>query len=542
MTWRTWVGSRLTLAGNSSLWITLLSSLAGMSGAVWMLCVSGPFQLPHDDPYITLEFARNMAATGRFSFDGVHLVGGATSLLHVMILAVPARFGLPLDVADVVLGILFFVFLIERTAAMAWRLTQSREASWYAALTTALTGYLVFDSLNGLETTLFMCLTVTCVGAVMRSCTEGKGYVWPAFFVFLTALTRPEGMWLAVSLVIYLGLLAARRKENLPKLAKLAGYLLAGVLLTWLAQWMVLGTLAPHTALAKVYLYNQFRLPLHTRSLIYAQKMRAIWEPLLLLLFPGLWMKKARPLAVAILPWMLITQIMFWLLLPHEIGSYHGRYMHPLMPFLFIMAGDGLSVLLHKTGAYRIPRWSVAFCLAALAGIFYFNFISMQKHYVDDKTGIRNNHFWVVDWLKSNAPPGILVATHDIGVLRYSGHFELVDVSGLTDEEAMARNRAEHGQLEYLLARRPDYLVGDLGWFNFYLHYFPALNCCATLVATAHPNAYESLRLQIFRLRWDAMEKFPARNGQANEGQRCPPSTRRPINLSLIRAASMNPR
>ena len=61
---------------------------------------------------------------------------------------------------------LFFVLLIQRTAALAMYLTQSWEASLYAAMTTALTGYLVFDALNGMETTLFMFLTVASRGVI----------------------------------------------------------------------------------------------------------------------------------------------------------------------------------------------------------------------------------------------------------------------------------------------------------------------------------------------------------------------------------------
>src|SRR5208282_5028430 len=101
------------------------------------------------------------------------------------------------------------------------------------------------------------------------------------------------------------------------------------------------GTLTPHTAMAKVYLYNQFRMPLSRRSIIYERQMRWVWKPLILPLLPALLARKARPLVWGVLPWILITQVMFWLLLPVEVATYEGRYLHPLMPFLFILAGDG---------------------------------------------------------------------------------------------------------------------------------------------------------------------------------------------------------
>jgi hypothetical protein len=507
MSWRDWVVPRPTLDGNSSLKITLFTCLAGLTAVTYYLWSSGPFQFPYDDSFIILEFARSLAATGRMSYDGIHTTPGATTLLYVMLLSVPARLGLPLQLANVTMGVLFFILLIQRTGALAMYLTQSREASLYAALTTALTGYLVFDALNGMETTLFIFLTVACVGSLIKSCDRGNGYLRPALWLYLTALTRPEGYWLAVSLIFYVAVLAARRRQGILSLASLAGHLAGAVLVALLTQWLMLGAVTPHTALAKVYLYNQFRMSLHVRSIIYGNKMRLIWAPLILPLLPALWTRKARPLVVGVLPWILITQVMFWLLLPIEVGTYEGRYLHPLMPFLFILAGDGFSVLLHKTGKYRIPRWALAVFLAALTGIFYFNLVSMHFSYVDDKAGIRNNNIWSVEWLQANAPPGIRVATHDIGALRYLGRYELVDLSGLTDEEAMARNRDERGQLEYLFARRPDYLVGDAGWLKTFLHYFPAIRCCATEVATAHPNALTGIQLRIYRMHWDQLDK-----------------------------------
>jgi hypothetical protein len=509
MSWRDSVVRRPTPDSKSNLKITLPACLAGLSAVACFVWFSGTFQFPFDDSYITLEFARNLAAIGRVSYDGIHSTPGTTTLLHVMLLSMPARLGLPLELACATLGVLFFVLLIQRTAALAMYLTQSWEASLYAAMATALTGYLVFDALNGMETTLFMFLTVACVGSLIKACNEGKGNLWPAMWLYFTALARPEGFWLAASLMFYVVVFAARRRQGIWRLARLAGHLAGAMLLVLLTQWLMLGTVAPHSALTKVYLYNQFRLPLHLRSFLYAQKMQMIWAPLILPLLPALWTKKARPLVIGVLPWVLITQVMFWLLLPSEVGSYQGRYLHPLMPFLFILAGDGFSVLLHKTGRYRIPRWGVAVFLAALTGIFYFNLVSLQASYVNDKAGIRNNNIWAVHWLQAHAPPGIRVATHDIGALRYLGHFDLVDVSGLVDEEAMARNRAERGQVEYLFARRPDYLVGDERWLRVLLHYFPAIRCCATEVAVAHPNSFTTIQLRIYRFHWDQAGKGP---------------------------------
>ena len=106
--------------------VRFLACGMGLLAAIYYLHSTGPLQFPFDDSYITLE--RNFAATGRFTYDGVHAVAGATSPLHVLLLALASKLGFGLEAADAALGILFLLLIIERTGALAWRLTRSRPA------------------------------------------------------------------------------------------------------------------------------------------------------------------------------------------------------------------------------------------------------------------------------------------------------------------------------------------------------------------------------------------------------------------------------
>jgi hypothetical protein len=127
----------------------------------------------------------------------------------------------------------------------------------------------------------------------------------------------------------------------------------------------------------------------------------------------------------------------------------------------------------------------------------------MRVSLENEQGAIRNNHFWAVKWLEAHAPGNILIATHDIGVLRYSGYYPIFDIAGLMDEGAMARNRAGQGQLAYLIEKRPDYIVGDEMWLTRFAHYFPGLGRYVTTEAVAHPNAYAVVQLRIYRCHWD---------------------------------------
>jgi hypothetical protein len=148
--------------------------------------------------------------------------------------------------------------------------------------------------------------------------------------------------------------------------------------------------------------------------------------------------------------------------------------------------------------------------LASIALVCYFNLATILASYDNEKIALRNNHFWAVKWLQANAPKDILIATHDIGVLRYFGHYQLLDIAGLVDEQAMATNRAQSGQFDYLIEKHPDYIVADGGWLLRLAHY-PALtfHLYATTVAVARPNAVNVVQLRIYRCHWDQSGNGP---------------------------------
>ena len=64
-----------------------LCALLGLASAVVFISGAEPLRPVFDDGYITLTFARNLAEHAKLSFDGETWSTGATSLLHVSLLA-----------------------------------------------------------------------------------------------------------------------------------------------------------------------------------------------------------------------------------------------------------------------------------------------------------------------------------------------------------------------------------------------------------------------------------------------------------------------
>jgi hypothetical protein len=490
--------------------VRLLACGLGLFAAIYCLYSAGPLQFPFDDSYITLEFARNFAATGRFTYDGVHAVAGATSPLHVLLLGLAAKLGFGLETADAALGVFFFLLIIERTGALSWRLTQSRLAVTFAATVTAVSGYLVYDALNGLETTLFIFLVLAWITSVIAFFDHHTVKIGMVLWIFLAVLTRPEALWLAAGVGVYLLVRAVRSPLKRTPLLRLLAALAGAGAVAILTQWALTDSLFPHTALAKVYLFGDFRRPLEQRLAIFWSGLRAVWSPLYFFLLLGIWARRSRVVLWMVLPWLLITEALFCLLLSGQVATYWGRYQHPLMPIAFVLAGDGFETAARWLRRYRVGKAARAVMMGLVVMLCVINLREFRQNLEDDKQVIFTNHFWAVDWLRHHAPPGARVATHDIGVLRYQGGYDLVDLSGLVNPEAMERNREGSGQFEYLAGQRPDYLIGIDFWLEGFLHYIPQLDCCCRRVARAAPRTVTTIGLAIYQCDWGSRGDTPS--------------------------------
>ena len=63
-------------------------------------------------------------------------------------------------------------------------------------------------------------------------------------------------------------------------------------------------------------------------------------------------------------------------------------------------------------------------------------------------------------WLQANTPKDALIAVHDVGMMRYMGGRNTLDMVGLTTPGAAAYWRNGPGSIaEFLIQERPDYIA-----------------------------------------------------------------------------------
>ena len=235
----------------------ILLAAAPVLGAATLLAGAGVAPGSLDDAFITLVYSRHFAATGGFFWneaDGT--VDGFTSLLDVLVKSLAFRLH-PEDPVWVS-GWLDLAFqLAVPVAAMAVVLSRSRDlrrggalAAFGAGLALATSPSLAYASAFHLESQLFVLLLLCAVGVAASPRPRGApGRAVLPLVLFLLALTRPEGVPLALLLLLAALVRADLREGRRPWAEALVFVALLAAYGAW--RLWVFGDWAPNTYYAK---------------------------------------------------------------------------------------------------------------------------------------------------------------------------------------------------------------------------------------------------------------------------------------------------
>ncbi len=448
---------------------------ACLFSTLYFLSSSSVSSLPFDDGFIPLVFADNLWSLHFFTFDGESPSTGATSLPHVLILFLFRRFiGDPIHASQAV-GIFGLSFLSIAVYFFGVELSRGREhVGLLGALLCSSCGYLVYDALNGLETTLFVGLTVLTLALYVRF--EKSAHRFPLFAVFLgvTIMTRPEGWFLAAGLFIQLFLRnAARSGSPVQGLKAVLGPLVvAGLTVSpyLLFNYLVGGLVFPNTVRAKMLFFGEYTLakPLKFEwvgaSIFQFVKPFSLALPLLL--FAG----RLRTVGMCLIFYATFFYLFYMSLLPGGLDHYWKRYQHIFLPFLMVGLAEGCIFFFER-------KWKGRFvAMAARGAVAVIVIVPMVRHFlVFADTYGRDTHLneasevHVATWLERNTPSDALVAVHDIGAVGYYSKRKLVDMVGLVNHEVMAFHR-RRTVFDYLAQKRPDYVVMFPSWDEHFLN------------------------------------------------------------------------
>jgi hypothetical protein len=328
-----------------------------------------------DDAYISFRYAHNLALGYGLVFNAGQHVEGYSDLLWVLILALPSKLGMPLDVCAVVLGVLFAALALVE----CWRICRTIDVSPLNALLAMIALGLLPDYWQsmafGLETGLYAFLLMRTVYLAVDGTSPARCGIYGA----LLFMTRPEGLIVLPLCLLYQVIFQYEDPAGMPQPRRMLPLLvpwLALVLAVTAWRLAYYGALLPNTMIAKA--------PPHTWGVLHANVLSGIryWERFLITVLP---LTLGLPIA-ALLP---VRRAVAWLclaILAAQIpvilinsGDWmpHSRLLMPYAPLMAVLLAMALQGCADARRA--APRWNL-YRLAARTLALTAVLIAVQLH------------------------------------------------------------------------------------------------------------------------------------------------------------------
>jgi arabinofuranosyltransferase len=411
--------------------------VAGLGGLGLALAVL-PFQL--DDSFITHRYAANALAGHGLTFEPAAAAAEGFSSPLWLALGLAAGKLLGVQAIPRVASAVGCLGLLLAMATLATVTRQhGRRAPWLACLLLAISGPVAYHTATGLETLLFVALTLAAVAAV-----AGRVPLWVGVAAALVApWCRPEGMWLPVAFAA--ALTVVRGRDEVRRAALLSAAVAGSALALLAVRRVLFDAWLPNTYFAKPPdrveglrylldgLLDPWALPLLALAVIGAAA-GGKW--------PRAW------LAVA-LAWALAAVL--------EGGDWMpgGRFLLPCYAAL-AAAAAGSSALV--TGAPRLVVLPLAMFCVGFGALEASRLVGLAD---DTLRTIRHEDRRIEDWLAETGADS--VALVDIGEIGFRSALEITDLGGLTDPvigRAPGGRLAKRFDLDYLFDERaPDAIV-----------------------------------------------------------------------------------
>jgi hypothetical protein len=464
-----------------------------------------------DDSFISMTFARNLAEHGKLSFDGITWSTGATSPLHVSVMALLLKLGVPPITADVYLGVVSHAFLAVGVYLLAWSILRNRAAGLIAAVLISFNNYAAMDAGNGLETSMFMAL----IAFAMASYFLGKSPGWRLTTGILTALcvlTRPEGAFLIPSFLVFRWI-EREKTEPLAVYVKDAILLAAPATAAFGAYQLYALIVSGHlggTANAKLQFFQENRSPLIDRFGVAGDRMGLFVGPIVATICLAFLAERRREFILFAIFWIPVLML-YIITFPGGLDHYFYRYEHPVLPLLAVVAASGVM----QAVAWAMRNGVVQ--KAVVVGVLGVAALATEQHYERWRIIIysqasfetRTQLATMAQDLNTIVAPNEVLATHDIGAVGYYADYQVLDMVGLVNPEVEPYQKDRRIK-EYLELARPDYILIFPDWDYYFLHIYPGDDPRFTLIKEYPGGQVRLSPYLLYKVDWDLPATPPA--------------------------------
>ncbi len=489
-------------------------SILSLGISSYLLSCNAEYIQVFDDSYISLKFAENFFRYGGITYDGTTFLTGATSPLHILFIVFAGLF-VRMEAAPLVVGIVFFWLSSIMVYLFALKITADKKAAILAGLMMATNGWMIFDSLNGLETTTFIFFSLVTF-YLFYSFRNRVFYVIP---LVLSILIRPEGWFAGCAIGVWLTIQYVKQGNR-----QIVRFMLKslGLFALMITPYLILcfyctGSLLPGTALAKAAFFAEGVISLPDRSTYFRNCLSMFYTTLIypvpVLMLPLIFFARRTLSIPYLMYYYIIFYLAYFLFFPGAIAHYWCRYQHIFIPLIIIAISDGVMDVVKRCRAWNLK--------ASLAGLIAVSIIFNQVItvrgscllYASSIAYTRDSLIDMALWLKDNTPEDCLIAVHDIGAVGYFSNRRILDLVGLVNPEVtryymdIRRKKFPHISqrrvIDYLRIKQPDYLVMFCDWDRYFNFFKPDNSKYFKLVFTSNPIPPCNASYSVFKCNWE---------------------------------------
>lgn len=440
------------------------------------------FSFPLDDPWIHLQFAKNLIEYGSYSyFKNEVITSGSTSPLYTFLAAFLFLFIKNEFILSYIIGILFLGLLVFSAYKLAKLEFQYSIGALVFALLISIQPKISLISVSGMETTMFIFFLISTIYFYRK-----ENFLLTGIFSGLTLWTRPEGLILIGALILDLLL-----QRNFFKIEFASRFLYKKQVLRFLLplilissvyfffNYLLSGTPFPNTYQAKIaYYFGSDRLKfLKVDVFEYFTSKEFILISFFFLVGVAFLVrdviKKQYNSNLLHFIFLFTFLLAYYVQLP--ISHRFGRYLMPVIPFYILISIDGLHRLFNllQTKSKTDQRLILNFFYVIILVTNISLSIPEIKQNEKDITFLGKYHFdrhiRIGEWLKQNTKESDIIATHDIGAIAFYSDRKIIDMVGLVNPEIIDYLRDKNSTTflkEHFLRNNVTYFATMRNWFE----------------------------------------------------------------------------
>lgn len=444
---------------------------------------NGFFGFTLDDPWIHLQFAKNLNEYGSFSYYKNELTtAGSTAPLYTILLSIGFFFTKNEFLLSYFFGIIFFVAsIITFFFLLRKEFDNSIIIAVAGSLMLLLEPRLIWISLSGMETTFAIFLIIITLYFYKSNRGVPLGICLGLFL-----WTRPEALILFIAItldILYnkLWVKPEKIKKNkiIPeeyKWLKRSAFVFSTIAILYVAFNLYLsGTIFPNTFAAKIKYYsgggqNYFQQLLQFLAGKHLFPF-AVFVGIGLITVLSNIAKRQKDKFIVYILWSVGLSAAFAIYLPFLYQN--GRYLMPVLPLVIVIGIQGfvvsLNFLSNKVSLFKNKKILYS-SIAVIVLIFLIQFgistAEASKQYTLDCKYINDRQVSTAKWLKNNLPLNAVIATHDVGAIAFYSERRIVDMVGLISPEMIQNIGSFDGLKKFIDSQKTTHLVVLRNWFH----------------------------------------------------------------------------